>query len=179
VLLRFGFHDLRTVVTVERLEDGAVYCREHVPPHGGVTWWPDGSVKSQGHQGAEWSSRRSPLTEDGVVQTIYSISGSRLLDPPPPAYDWDLDRGATVQLSGDDVLADPQRVALHVVAVSPGEQPPHRETVGDRRIDEGQPDLWVVLGRLAGEPPDRVAAVLKPRRWPPPLAIHAKRPFEP
>lgn len=114
-----------------------------------------------------------------MVQTIHSISGARLLDPALPAYDSDLDRGATVQLSGDDVLADPDRVALHIVAVPRGEQPPHRETVGDRRIDEGRPDLWVVLGRLADEPPDRVAAVLKPRHWPPPIAIHAKRPFQP
>lgn len=177
VLLRFGFHDLRTVLTVERLEDGAVWCREQLPPHAGVTWWPDGRVKSESHQGAEWSSYRSPLTGAGGLQAIHSISGSRLLDPALPAYDLDLDRGATIQLSGDDVLAEPHQVALQIVAVPRGEQPRHRETVGDRRIDEGQPDLWVVLHSLAGEPPDRVAAVLKPRHSPPPVWISAKRPF--
>jgi hypothetical protein len=54
-----------------------------------------------------------------------------------------------------------------------GEEPHHRETVGDRRFDDGNPDLWIVLDRR-GEDPAGVAAVQHVLRWPPPIRAEAK-----
>jgi hypothetical protein len=179
VLLRYGLRDLRSALTVERLADGGISCWEPWPPHAGVTWRFDGRAESTNEVAKCWRSYRLPLADLGGPLVAYSVLGPRLLDPGVPAYDWALDRGATVQLDGHEVLDRPHLVALQIVAVPHTQQPRHRETVGDRRFHEGQPDLWVVLYRLRAEPPDRVAAALRPNRWPPPLELHAHRPFDP
>jgi len=168
VLLRHGLRNLRCAVGVERLADGGISCWEEWPPHAGVTWRFDGRTQSTSESARGWDSYRLPLADLASPLVTYSVPGTRLLDPALPEYDWPLHQGATVQIDGDEILAYPHLVALQIVAVPHTQQPPHRETVGDRRIDEGQPDLWVVLNRLGTEPPDRVAAAARPRRWPPP-----------
>jgi len=72
-------------------------------------------------------------------------------------YESDL-QGATVQVSAHAVLEEPHRVALQLVLVPRGQQPYHRETVGDRRIEEGDPDIWIVLARFGDEPTERLVA---------------------
>ena len=140
-------------LTLERLADG-ISCWEKLPPHAGTTWRP--SLEG--------------LTDPHV---IYSVPGPRLVHQAAWAYDSGIDRGATIQIDGEEVRDEPGLVALEVVAVPHGQAPPHRETIGDRRVDEGEPDLWVVLHRLGIEPPGLVAAALRPHRWPPPLWVHA------
>ena len=140
-------------LTVERLADG-ISCWEKLPPHTGTTWRPSAEA----------------LIDS---QVIYSVPGPRLVHQAAWAYDSGLDRGATIQIDGEEVRNQPGLVALQVVAVPHGQQPHHRETIGDRRIDEGEPDLWVVLHRFGIEPPGRVAAALRPHRWPPSLRVHA------
>jgi hypothetical protein len=145
-----------------------------------VTWRFDGRAESRSEAAAGWSSYSLPLADLAGPLVTFSVPGKRLLDPAVAEYDWDLDRGATVQVDGDEILNYPHRVALQIVAVPHSQQPPHCETVGDRRFDEGQPDLWVVLNRPGTEPPEAVAAALRPpRRWSPTLEVHAKRPFDP
>jgi hypothetical protein len=178
VLLRYGLRDLRSAVAVERLTDGSISCWEQRPPHAGVTWRFDGSAQSTSEGASSWSSYRLPLGDLGGPLVTFSVPGPRLLDPGVPAYDSALHRGATVQLDGEEILDHPHLVALQIVAVPHTQLPRHRETVGDRCIDRGRPDLWVVLNRLGTEPPDRVAAALGRHRWPPPLVLHAKRPFD-
>jgi len=102
-----------------------------------------------------------------------------LLGPEVPDYDPKLHTGATVQLDGDEAREHSDFVALQVLAVPHGEQPPHRETIGDRRIDDGQPDLWAVMNRLGHPPPDQVAAALRPGRRPPPMLQHARPAYDP
>jgi hypothetical protein len=160
VLLRWGFGGLRAALTVDRALDGSVCCWGQRPPRAEVTW-------------------RVPLAdlEDSLV--IYSVPGLSLLNPGLPAYDSSVDRGATVQLDGEEVLATPQQVTLQIVAVPPTQTPRYRETVGDRCFDQGRPHLWAVLARIGNEPPQGVAAKVRPRRSPPSLALHAHRPVEP
>ena len=153
VLLRYGNHRLQTAVKVRREQDGEISCVEPSAPFAGATWRGDASSITQ------------PLV-------AYSIAGRRLLDETMfPRYDSIVDRGATIQVDGEDVLEASERVALQVVLVPHGEQPPHRETVGDRRIDDGEPDIWVVLDRWGDDLPGRLAVAQGiPRRPPPPLA---------
>ena len=141
-------------LAVERLADG-ISCWEKLPPHIGATWRP------------------SPegLTDP---QVIYSVPGPRLVHQPAWAYDSEVDRGATIQIDGEEVRDEPGLVALQVVAVPHGQELSHRETIGDRRIDEGDPDLWVVLHRLGIEPSGLVVAALRPHRWPPLLWVHGE-----
>lgn len=98
----------------------------------------------------------------------YSIPGPRLLDDRVLPCVPDIHQGATVQISAHAVLEEPNRVELQLVLVPRGEQPYHRETVGDRRIDGGDPDIWVVLARFGDEPAGRLVAQRNPR-WRPPL----------
>jgi hypothetical protein len=154
VLMRYGFGAFRAVLKIDRSQEGHVQCWETVEPFGGTTW--------------------SPLAAVREPRVVYSLPGPKLLDARLPAYASEIDLGATVQISAHAVIEEPHRVALQLVLVPRGEQPFHRETVGDRRIDDGDPDLWVVLDRRGDDPPDRVAAVQRVRRWPPPLGAQAK-----
>jgi hypothetical protein len=174
VLLRYGFRDLWTVLQVERAPDGTVTCWEAAAPRSGMAWSVDGRFRSITDAAAERETLRTPLIAVREPQVAYSIPGVRLLDGRVPRYDHDLDRGATVQVSGYAVLEEPDRVALQLVLVPQRDEPHHRETVGDRLIDRGVPDLWVVLNR-PGDEPAQVAAVRRILRWPPPLQAEAGR----
>jgi hypothetical protein len=44
----------------------------------------------------------------------------------------------------------------------------HRETVGDRCVDDGEPAIWIVLARHGDEPAERLVAK-RVLHWPPPL----------
>jgi hypothetical protein len=174
VLLRYGLRELRAVLKVDRSREGHIRCWETVEPFTGMTWWMDGHFQRTTETGAEGESHRVPLPAISEPQIAYSIPGPKLLDARVPAYASDIDQGATVQVSAHAVLEEPDRVALQLVLVPPGEQPYHRETVGDRRIDVGTPDIWVVLDRVGDEPPGRVAAVQRIPRWPPPLRAQTR-----
>jgi len=181
VLLRYGLRELRTVLQVDRAPDGTVSCWEAVEPHSGIAWSPDGRFRWTSHTGVESEIHRTPLAAVREPQVAFSIPGGRLLDARVPPYDHELELGATVQVSGHAVLDEPHRVALQLVLVPQGEEPYHRETVGDRRIDEGIPDLWVVLDRAGDDGPARMAAVQRVLRWPPPLQAETElpHPFDP
>jgi hypothetical protein len=139
-----------------------------------MTWHPDGRFQLTAHNGIErWDVRR-PLASIDQPLVAYSIAGPSLLDETIPHYSSDIDVGATVQLDAHAVLEEPAQVALHLILVKHGEEPYHRETVGDRRIDDGQPDIWVVLDRSGDEPPRRVAVAQRILRWPPPIRAQAK-----
>jgi hypothetical protein len=156
------------VLRVSRSEDGEISCREAASPLAGMTWSADGSFRLTTATGAEHASQRRPLVEIDQPLVAYSIPGPKLLDENLALYEVGWDVGATVQVSGHAVAEEPHRVQLQLILVPRGDQPYHRETVGDRRIDDGQPDLWVVLDR-AGDDPLRRAAAARPviRRFPP------------
>jgi hypothetical protein len=99
----------------------------------------------------------------------YSVPGPTLLSETVPRYAPDVDPGATVRISAHAVLDEPHRVALELVLVAHGNEPHHRETVGDRLIDSGDPDIWIVLTRAGDEPPERLVAAQRVLRWPPPV----------
>ncbi len=103
----------------------------------------------------------------------YSIPGWRLLDDTLPPYTSDIE-GATVQINAHAVLEEPHRVALQLVLVPPGQEPYHRETVGDRRIENGDPAMWIVLARQGDEPAERLVAS-RVLRWPPPLRASVRQ----
>jgi hypothetical protein len=145
-----------------------------VEPFGRMTWWTDGRFEWTSEAGREQRGDREPLAAVREPRVAYSIPGPKLLDARLPPYASDIDVGATVQISAQAVLDEPQRVALQLILVPRGEEPYHRETVGDRRIDDGDPDLWVVLDRRADDPSGRVAAVQRVLRWPPTLRAEAK-----
>src|SRR6185503_1686476 len=127
-----------------------------------------------GDNGIEQRGQRPALVAIDGPLVAYSIPGPQLLDEGIPPYDSDIDVGATVQVSAHAVLEEPNRVALQVVLVPRGEEPLHRETVGDRRTDDGQPDIWIVLDRSGEEPPGRVAVAQRVPRSQPPVRAHAK-----
>jgi hypothetical protein len=170
VLLRYGLWRLHTVLKVNRSQDGEISCVEPLEPFAGMTWYTDGRFRV----GADWESQRQPLAALSEPRVAYRIPGTRLLDERLPCYAHDLDDGATVQVSAHAVLEEPNRVELQLVLVPRGQEPYHRETVGDRRIEDGQPDIWVVLARSGDEPPDRVAVANRILRWPPPLRAQAR-----
>jgi hypothetical protein len=181
VLLRYGLCGLVAVLKVERSHDGRISCWETVHPFIGMTWWMDGRFAWTTDVGREQYSHRVPLPSVRKPQIAYTIPGPRLLAAGFPAYASDIDQGATVQISAHAVVEEPQRVALQLVLVPRGDQPYHRETVGDRRIDDGDPDIWVVLDRRSDGPPDGVAVAQRVRHWPPPLGAQAhpsERPFD-
>jgi hypothetical protein len=149
VLLRYGLWRLRVVMKVLREADGSVWCAAGTAPFAGVTW------------------RMGTLDQPYVA---FSIPGPELLDERLYTYDSIADKGATVQVSAYAVLEEPHRVALQLVMVPRGQEPYHRETVGDRRIDDGDPAMWVVLARSGEDPGERLAAQ-RIRRWPPPLRV--------
>ena len=174
VLLRYGLGEFRSVLKIERSPGGDVRCRETVEPFRGMAWWTDGRFDWNTDAGQEHHSRREPLTEVREPRVAYNVPGPKLLDARVPEYASDIDQGATVQISAHAVMEEPHRVALQLVLVPRGEQPYHRETVGDRRIDDGDPDLWVVLNRRGDDHSDRLAAALPVPRWPPALRGHVK-----
>jgi hypothetical protein len=47
--------------------------------------------------------------------------------------------GATVQVDAGAVLEEPHRAELHLLLTPRGCVPEHRETVGDRSIEDGEP----------------------------------------
>ncbi len=174
VLLRYGLWRLHTVLHVTRAADGEISCNETRAPLAGMIWCPDGHFRLTTDSGAEHESHRRPLAEINEPLVAYSIPGPKLLDENVPRYAPDFDVGATVQVSAHAVQDEPHRVALQLLVVPRGEEPYHRETVGDRRIDDGQPDIWVVLDRSGDEPPGRVAVAQRLPRRPPPLKAQAK-----
>jgi hypothetical protein len=173
VLLRYGFGEFRSVLKVDRSEEGHIRCWETVEPFAGMTWLMDGSFERSSDADGRYHSHREPLTEVREPRVAYSIPGPKLLDARVPEYGSDIDQGATVQISAHAVLEEPHRVALQLILVPRGEEPYHRETVGDRRFDDGNPDLWIVLDRGSDDPSD-IAAVKHVPRWPPPLRAEAK-----
>lgn len=174
VLLRYGLWRLHVVLRVSRSQDGQISCVETGAPLAGMSWSAGGQFRLTTESGAEQESQRRPLTAISEPLVAYSIPGPKLLDESIPQYAPDVDAGATVQVSAHAVLEEPDRVALQLVLVPRGEEPYHRETVGDRRIDDGEPDIWVVLDRLGDEPPGRVAVAQRILRWPPPLRAQAR-----
>jgi hypothetical protein len=160
ILVRYSFRSVHTALKVARAEDGTISCVE--PSFAGATWRADGRYVLTTARGAECESRRRPLFAVAEPLVVYSIPGARLLDETMfPRYDSIVDRGATIQVDGEDVLEAPNRVTLQILLVGRGEEPPHRETVGDRRIDEGEPDIWVVLDRARDDPPGRLAVAVR------------------
>jgi hypothetical protein len=158
---------------IDRSQEGHIRCWETVEPYNGMTWSMDGSFEWTGESTGGHRSHREPLSEVREPRVAYSVPGPKLLDARVPEYAPDVDQGATVQISAHAVLEEPHRVALQLVLVPRGEEPYHRETVGDRRFDDGNPDLWIVLDRRGDDPSD-VAAVQRVLRWPPPIRAEAK-----
>jgi hypothetical protein len=173
VLLRYGLWRLHAALRVSRSEDGQISCVETRAPLAGAVWCADGRFRLTTETGTEHESQRRPLSTISQPLVAYSIPGPKLLDE-IPLYAPDVDLGATVQVSAHAVLEEPHRVALQLVLVPRGQEPYHRETVGDRRIDEGAPDIWVVLDRFGDDPPGRVAVAQHTLRWPPPLRAQAR-----
>ena len=174
VLLRYGLDRRRSVLKVDRSPEGHIRCWETVEPYAGMTWSVDGHCEWTSGAGEGHHSQREPPFAVREPRVAYSLPGPKLLDARLFEYDPYIDWGATVQISAHAVLEEPHRVALQLILVPRGEQPLHRETVGDRRIDDGHPDLWVVLDRRDGAPPERVAVAQRVLRWPPSLGAHAK-----
>lgn len=48
---------------------------------------------------------------------------------------------------------------LHACVAPRGHVPEHRETVGDRMIDDGNPSIWIVLASFGGGDVPAIAAV--------------------
>jgi hypothetical protein len=138
-----------------------------------MTWCTDGRYRLNTDLNIQPLRQRVPLAAVNEPHVAYSIPGPRLLDQRVPPYASDVDSGATVQVSGHAVLEEPDRVALQLVLVPRGQQPYHRETVGDRRIDDGDPDIWIVLARVGDEPAERLVAK-RILRWPPPLRVEGR-----
>lgn len=168
VLMRYGMGRLHLALIVDRSEVGEVSCVEPMEQEqgAGMRWLMDGRFwLARGER--ELKAQRTPLAKLTQPEIAYDIPGPRLVNDRSPLYDRDM-RGATVQISAHAVLEEPDRVALQLILVPQGQEPYHRETVGDRRIDEGDPAMWIVLDRNGDEPPERVAAT-RVLRWPPPL----------
>jgi hypothetical protein len=161
---------LKLALIVDRSEDGEVSCVEPLEQEqgSGMRWLPDGSYWL-GSGARELKGQRTPLARVSQPEVAYSIPGPRLVSGRLPSYSRDpYVYGATVQISAHAVLEEPNRVALQLVLVAPGQEPYHRETVGDRRIDDGHPNVWIVLDRDGDEPTERLVAN-RVLRWPPPL----------
>jgi hypothetical protein len=176
VLMRYGLWVWHVALTVRRSQDGDLSCAEPLRQQhpAGMTWRPDGLYCMTTDTGAELESERTPLADLKEPEVAYSIPGARLLDGSSPPYASDVDIGATVQVSAHAVLEEPHQVALQLLVVPRGQAPYHRETVGDRRIDDGEPTLWIVLARSGNDPAERhVANRVLP--WPPPLRIALHR----
>jgi hypothetical protein len=169
VLLRYGLRRTRLALIVDRAEDGEVSCVEPVEQEqgAGMRWLADGRFWLACGT-TERMTQRTPLSGLTQPEVVYSIPGPRLVNGRAPDYSSAMP-GATVQICAYAVLEEPDRVALQLLLTPQGQQPYHRETVGDRRIDEGSPALWIVLDRDGDEPPDGVAAAQRVLRWPPPL----------
>ncbi len=173
VLLRYGLGRLYPVLKLARSQEGNISCFEAAEPIAGMTWWMDGRFRRTAESNIERVGQRAALSGLREPHVAYSMPGPSLLDPSLPPYDSSIDRGATIQVSGHAVLEEAHRVALQLVLVPRGQEPYHRETVGDRRIEEGEPDIWIVLARLGDEPAERLVAN-RILRWPPPLRAEAR-----
>jgi hypothetical protein len=173
VLLRYGLWSLHAVLKLSRAQDGSISCIETLEPFGGMTWWTDGRYRLTSGTSTEPVSQRVPLASLSEAHVAYSMPGPRLLDERVPGYASGIDQGATVQVSAHAVLEEPDRVELQLVLVPRGQEPYHRETVGDRRIDDGDPDIWIVLARFGDEPAERLVA-RRILRWPPPLRAETR-----
>lgn len=174
VLLRYGLWRLHAVLRVSRSPDGQISCVETRAPFAGATWCADGQYRRTTEMETKHESQRRAPAAITQPLVVYSIPGPRLVEDTVPLYASDVDEGATVQVSAHAVLEEPHRVELQLVLVPHGQEPYHRETVGDRRIDDGEPDIWVVLDRSGDEPPGRVAVAQPIPRWPPPLRAEAR-----
>lgn len=176
ILMRYGLRVLHVALTASRSHDGDISCAEPVrqPGSAGMTWRSNGLYCLTTDTGAELRAQRTPLASLKEPEVAYSIPGPRLLDGLPPLYASDLDVAATVQVSAHAVLEEPERVTLQLVLVPRGQAPAHRETVGDRRFDDGEPTMWIVLARSGDDPAERLVAN-RILRWPPPLRV-AQRP---
>ena len=173
VLLRYGLWRFHAVLTLSRAQEGHISCVETFEPFGGMTWSADGRYRLTTGTSNERVSQRVPIASLSEPQVAYSIPGPRLLDAEVPPYESDFHLGATIQISAHAVLEEPDRVELQLVLVPRGEEPYHRETVGDRRIDDGNPDIWIVLARFGDEPAGRLVAN-RILRWPPPLRAETR-----
>jgi hypothetical protein len=164
---------------VERGADGTITCSETTGAHRKVTCWQDGRCLETSNTGRPRESIGVSFVALREPRVAFAIPGERLVDTTVPSYDWELDHGATVQVCASEVLAQPHRVALQLVLVPRGQEPPHHETVGDRRIDEGVPDLWIVLDLPPEPPPRRLAAVQRLPHLPKPLHVRTEPPYDP
>jgi len=172
VLLRYGLREFHVALTVGRSHDGDISCTEPLRQEhrAGMTWSPNGLYCLTTDRGGQLNTQRTPLASLKEPEVAYSIPGLKLVDGGLPPYAYDVDHGATVQISGHAVVEEPHRVALQLVLVPRGQEPYHRETVGDRRIDDGEPTMWIVLTRSGGEPAERLVAN-RVLRWPPPVRV--------
>ena len=172
VLMRYGLWVWHVALTVDRSQDGDISCAEPLRQHApaGMKWWLNGRYCLITDLGAELSAQRTPLASLKEPEVAYSIPGARLLDGGSPLYSSDVDVGATVQVSRHAVIEDPNRVALQLVLAPRGQAPYCRETVGDRRIDDGEPTMWILLAQSDDDPAARLVAN-RVLRWPPPLRI--------
>jgi hypothetical protein len=172
VLLRHGLWRLKLALIVDRSQE-EVSCVEPMEQQqgAGMRWLTDGRFWLACGT-SELAGQRTPHSSIGAPEVAYGIPGRRLLNDHLPPYSSDM-QGATVQISAHAVLEEPHRVALQLVLVPRGQEPYHRETVGDRRIDENDPALWIVLDRDGEEPTERMAAS-RVLRWPPPLRAETR-----
>jgi hypothetical protein len=169
--MREVFAPRYVVMKISRSPQGDISCGETVHGWAGMTWRVDGGFSLTTDTRAEFRGNRTPLRSLKEPEVAYSMAGRRLLDDGFP-YERDL-QGATVQISAQAVIEEPDHVALQLVLVPRNHEPYHRETVGDRRIDDGEPDIWIVLARFGDEPAERLAAA-RVLRWPPPLRAAAR-----
>jgi hypothetical protein len=170
VLLRYGLWEWQVALTVSRSQDGDISSTEPLRQRyaAGMMWSANGLYRLTTDTSTDTKEQRAPLTSLREPEIAYSIPGVRLLDGSLPPYEYDAHSGATVQVSAHAVLEEPHRVALQLVLVPKGQEPYHRDAVGDRRIDDGEPTMWVVLTRSGDDPAERLVAN-RALRWPPPL----------
>jgi hypothetical protein len=155
-------------LTLSRSRQGHMSCVESLQrpgqPAAGMTWWVDGRYRFTTETGARLRSHRMPLATLKDPELAYRMPGSALLDQRLPAYTPQM-LGATVQIAAEAVLEEPDRVELQLLLAPRGQVPEHRETVGDRLIEDGEPSLWMVLARFGGDPASALAA-FRPRPRP-------------
>src|SRR5271169_4497234 len=118
-----------------------------------MTWWRDGRYRLTTTTGATLKAGRAPLARLGTPELAYRVPGWALLEEGLPHHTPEM-RGATVQLAAEDVAREPDVLELQLLLIPRGHVPEHRESMGDRVIEEGDPSIWVRLAPLgdAGAP---------------------------
>jgi hypothetical protein len=137
--------DVHTVaLRLSRSAQGHISCMETLPgqrpnqPAAGMTWWMDGRYRLTTETGDRLKTHRMPLTRLKAPELAYRMPGWALVDRSLPHYTPEM-RGATVQVAAEAVLEEPDRVELQLLLTPRGHVPEHRETIGDRAIEDGDP----------------------------------------